>query len=96
MFILILKYVKPLTEVDLALKEHINYLEKYYALEKFICSGRQNPRIGGVILCIAKDIDEVKTIIKDDPFYTNKLAEYEIIEFSPTKYVDELKTLLNY
>lgn len=94
-FILILKYVKPLTEVDLALKAHINYLEKYYTLKKFICSGRQNPRTGGVILCTANDINEVKTIIQADPFYTQNLAEYEIIEFSPTKYVDELKPLLN-
>jgi len=95
MFILILKYVKPLTEVDLALKDHINYLEKYYALKKFICSGRQNPRAGGIILCTAKDINEVKSIIKDDPFSAKNLAEYEIIEFSPTKCADELKPFIS-
>ena len=88
MFILVLKYIKPLEEVEKELKPHIKHLEKYYSLQKFICSGRRNPRIGGVILCNAKNMEEVKTIIKEDPFYINKIAEYEIIEFSPTKYAE--------
>ena len=33
-------------------------------------------------------MEGVKTIIKEEPFYINKMAEYEIIEFSPTKYAD--------
>lgn len=85
MFILLLKYIKPLEEVDKELKPHIEYLEKYYALNKFICSGRRNPRIGGVILCNSNSKAEVETMIKDDPFYIKKIAEYEIIEFTPTK-----------
>lgn len=88
MFILTLKYVKPLEEVDKVLKAHIEYLEKYYLLQKFICSGRRNPRVGGVILCNAKDMNEVKMIIKEDPFYMKEIAEYEIIEFTPTKYAE--------
>ena len=88
MFILVLKYIKSLEEVEKELKSHIKYLEKYYSLQKFICSGRKNPRVGGVILCSAKNMEEVKTIINEDPFYINKIAEYEIIEFLPTKYVD--------
>ncbi|MEN6384753.1 MAG: YciI family protein [Phycisphaerales bacterium] len=94
MFILILRYTSPLNEIDLALPAHIKYLEKYYSLQKFICSGPQTPRIGGAILCTAKNLDEVKIIIKDDPFYYKNLAQYEIVEFSPTKFADELKPLL--
>ncbi|MCE5284476.1 MAG: YciI family protein [Pelosinus sp.] len=94
MFILVLKYISPLSEIDHAIPAHIEYLNKYYGLSKFICSGRQVPRKGGIILCTAKDICEVETIIKEDPFNDKKLAEYEIIEFSPSKYADELKPLL--
>lgn len=86
MFILVLTYIKPLDEVDQLLSPHISYLEKYYSLQKFICSGRRNPRLGGVILCNAANRTEVESIIKEDPFYISKIAEYEIIEFSPTKY----------
>ncbi|MBZ9626276.1 YciI family protein [Clostridium sp. FP2] len=88
MFILSLNYIKPLEEVDREIKAHIQYLEKYYSLQKFICSGRKNPRSGGIILCNAKNMEEVKTIISEDPFYINKIAEYEIVEFLPTKYAD--------
>jgi uncharacterized protein YciI len=94
MFILILKYISPLTDIDQALPAHVKYLEKYYDQNKFMCSGPQNPRSGGAILCTARDCNEVKNIIKEDPFYNRNLVEYEIIEFLPTKYVDELKPLL--
>lgn len=95
MFILVLKYVKPLEEVDKELKLHIEYLEKYYSLQKFICSGRRNPRIGGVILCNSKNWEEVETIISEDPFYIKKIAEYEIIQFSPTKYADGFERFIS-
>jgi len=95
MFILSLKYIKPLEEVDKELKSHIQYLEKYYSLQKFICSGRRNPRIGGVILCNVKNMEEVKSIINEDPFYINKIAEYEIIEFTPTKYADGFEDFIS-
>lgn len=95
MFILVLNYTKPLKEVDKELKSHIEYLDKYYSLQKFICSGRRNPRVGGVILCSAKNVEEVEAIIKEDPFYIKKIAEYEIIEFFPTKCADGFECFIN-
>lgn len=94
MFILNLTYIKPISDVETHLQNHISFLEKYYSSDKFICSGRKNPRIGGVILCNATDINEVNTIIKEDPFYTENIAKYEIIEFTPTKYADEFKAFI--
>lgn len=86
MFIIILKYKKALEEVEKHLEAHVKFLDKYYALNKFICSGRQQPRVGGVVICNAKDKEEAKLIIQEDPFYKNDVAEYEVIEFVPTKY----------
>lgn len=91
MFILSLKYIKPIEEVENELEAHISYLEKYYSLQKFICSGRKNPRTGGIILCNAENTNEVKGIINEDPFYKKNIAEYEIIEFIPTKHDDKFK-----
>jgi uncharacterized protein YciI len=95
MYILMLNYVKPLEEVDKEINSHIEYLEKYYSLQKFIFSGRRNPRIGGVILCNAKDRKEVESIIEQDPFYIKKIAKYEIIEFIPTKCADGLEQFIS-
>lgn len=94
MFLVILKYQKPIQVVMDYLGEHIKFLEKYYALNKFICSGRQEPRTGGIILCNAKDKKEVNTIIQEDPFNINNIAKYEIIEFIPTNYADGFKQFI--
>lgn len=94
MFIVILKYEKPIETVMEYLDEHIVFLDRYYADNKFICSGRQEPRTGGIILCNAKDKTEINSIIKEDPFYINNIAKYEIIEFIPTNYADGFKEFI--
>ena len=86
MYIANLNYIKEVSEVEKHLEEHIKFLEKYYEMGKFICSGRKNPRTGGVILLNAESLSEVEKIILEDPFNINEIAEYEITEFFPTKY----------
>jgi uncharacterized protein YciI len=86
MFLVLLKYVKPLEEVDSFLDEHAKFLDKYYNQQKFIFSGRRNPRTGGIILMNASSEAEVKQILSEDPFHMHNIAEYEVIEFLPTKY----------
>ncbi|MFT5875048.1 MAG: hypothetical protein ACI8WT_004028 [Clostridium sp.] len=74
--------------------KHIEFSEKYYATEKFICSVRKNPRTGGIILCNVQNIDEVNAIVKEDPFYKEKIASYEIIEFLSSKYISNFKPFI--
>ncbi|SHE99634.1 YciI family protein [Dysgonomonas macrotermitis] len=88
MYILILSYKKALSEVENHLDAHKNYLDKNYNLGNFIVSGRRNPRIGGIIFCRAENIEQVQVLIKEDPFYKYEIADYEIIEFEPTKYIE--------
>ncbi len=95
MFIAILTYKKPLEEVDRFLLAHRDYLSEHYAAGDFIASGPQNPRVGGVIMIKASDRDAVNTIISKDPFNINNIADYQIIEFTPTMFYDNnLKLLL--
>lgn len=95
MFIIILKYKKSIEAVMENLDAHIAFLNKYYSQNKFICSGRQEPRTGGIIICSAKDKAEVNLMILEDPFYKNGIAEYEIIEFVPTNYAEGFKKFIN-
>jgi len=95
MFIIILKYKKSIEEVIKNLDAHITFLNKYYAQNKFICSGRQNPRTGGIIICKAKDKAEVNSMILEDPFYKNGIADYEITEFIPTNYAEDFKPFID-
>lgn len=95
MFIAILTYKKPLSEVDLFLAAHREYLAKHYAAGDFIASGPQTPRIGGVIMIKAENRTAVDAIIAKDPFNINGIADYQIVEFTPTMFFDDnVKTLL--
>lgn len=94
MYIINLTYIKPTEEVDRVLPKHIKFLDKYYSNNKFICSGRKNPRIGGIILCNPDSIDEIKSIISEDPFNIEKVANYDIIEFQPTKCSPDFKSFI--
>jgi len=95
MVIMILKYVKPLEEIDKLLVAHQEFLDGYFKQKKFICAGRQNPRVGGVILTNVGSVDEAKAIAHEDPFAVNKVAEYDFIEFVPGKYDERFACFLN-
>lgn len=88
-------YRKPIEEVDRVLPAHYEYLDKCFAERKFIFAGRRVPRNGGVILCNPRDREEAEAILREDPFYQNDIMEFEIIEFTPVKYLDELKGLFS-
>jgi len=94
MFILMLEYVKPLKQIDELVPAHIEFLDRFYSQGKFIVSGRRKPRVGGVILANASSEEEVWGIIKQDPFYIDEAAEYEVIEFVASKYDSRFKCLV--
>ncbi len=95
MFIAILTYKKPLSEVDRFLAAHREYLSKHYAAGDFIASGPQTPRVGGVIMIKANDRTAVEAIIAQDPFNINGIADYQIVEFTPTMFINqELKGIM--
>jgi len=88
MHLILLKYTKPIEEIEKYFEAHVAFLDKNYVDNKFIFSGRKVPRTGGVILANNCTSYEVSKIIQEDPFYINKVANYEIVEFTPTKYAD--------
>ncbi len=88
MFIAILTYKKPLEEVDRHLQAHRDYLAVHYAAGDFIASGPQTPRIGGVIMIKSDNRALVDSIIAQDPFNINGIADYRIVEFTPTMFVE--------
>lgn len=91
MFALVLRYLQPLEEVDKQLIAHREYLDQNYKKGIFLMSGAQIPRTGGFILAQAASRNEMESIIQEDPFVTAQVAEYEVIEFMPTKTSEDLK-----
>lgn len=93
MFVILLNYIKPLSEVDRFVGEHREFLEHYYASGHFLLSGRKEPRTGGVIFSKAETRAEIESIILNDPFNREQIAEYEIIEFLPSMAAPHLANL---
>ena len=83
MLIIELSYIKSLSEVNLHVEAHRDFIKKYTDLGIFLTSGPKVPRKGGIILSNVGG-REIKKIIQQDPFYYEKLAEFKIIEFNPS------------
>lgn len=86
MFLIVITYKKSVAEIGAFLKEHIAFLDEAYKNNYFIISGPKSPRTGGIILTQISDRDQLERIINKDPFLIHDVANYEIIEFIPTKY----------
>ena len=91
MFVVSLTYIQPLEKIEEFLAEHRTFLDKFYQQGKFLMSGRKEPRTGGIIIINAKDLDEVNQIIEQDPFHQHQIADYQVIEFYPSKVANGLE-----
>ena len=94
MFAIVLRYIKPIETIDALRPAHLEFLDRYYAKDIFIASGRQVPLTGGLILARGCTRDELERIIAEDPFHKEQVATFEIIEFSPNKFHPSLKELV--
>jgi uncharacterized protein YciI len=94
MFIINLHYIVPLEQLDAHMGEHVKFLNKYYKQNVFVASGRKVPRTGGIILALAKSKEAINEIIREDPFYIHKLAEFSVTEFLTSQAHPEVKKVL--
>ncbi|MGB4191413.1 MAG: YciI family protein [Rickettsiales bacterium] len=94
LFLVILKYIAPLEEIDKYRSEHLKYLEQYYQENIFIASGPQIPRFGGVIMARVENRKKLYKIIAKDPFNKNLCAEYQIHEFEVTNSIPAFQYFL--
>lgn len=89
MFIAILTYKKPLADVDKYLATHREFLDVHYAAGDLIASGPRKARVGGVIMLTSQSREDAEAILCQDPFRVNGIADYQLVEFTPTKFVTE-------
>lgn len=90
---MILSYQVPLDQIDAALDGHAVWLQRQYEAGVFLASGRQVPRVGGVILAAGLDRHDLERRLAEDPFHQHGLAEYTVTEFAPTRTIDGLDVL---
>src|SRR6476619_3016232 len=91
MFVIELIYKVDLKKIDVNMKAHVAFLNKYYASGHFLVSGRKIPRDGGIILAVGESRQEIETIANEDPFVKHGLAEVRIIEFRASQQADDIQ-----
>ena len=95
MFALITRYTRPLEEVEAHLEGHVAWIDRHYDAGRILATARQVPRAGGMILVTAANRDEAEAMVRDDPFVTEAVAEYEILELEVRRVAPGLERLLD-
>ena len=94
MFVILLKYTKPMDEVQRHTQAHRDYLDQFYKSGALVVSGRRLDQTGGIILANMASRAEVERFIAEDPFKAAGIAEYEAIDFHPAKYAPDFGVFL--
>ena len=94
MYVVSLTYRVPQDIVDFHNDAHISWLQKAFDDGVFIAAGRKVPRTGGLLLSQA-DRATLDASLKLDPFYTNGVADIEVVEFHAARVAPGYEILLD-
>lgn len=94
MFVTTLTYIVELDRIEGALPDHVAWLDRQYADGVMVISGRQQPRVGGVILWRNLSREDLEARVAEDPFVARSLATATVTEFVATKAAAGLESLI--
>ena len=84
-FIVEATYRAPLERIREATPRHRAWLQKGYDLGMFLCSGPQDPPVGGFLVARANSKAELELMFREEPFLKEGLASFTFTEFQPVK-----------
>jgi uncharacterized protein YciI len=67
MYIIDISYTASLDDIDATLSDHQKWLDTQYSAGRFLASGRQEPRTGGIIIAVDQPRDEIEALAATDP-----------------------------
>ncbi|TDL31702.1 YciI family protein [Arthrobacter nitrophenolicus] len=94
MYVVSLTYRVPQDIVDFHNDAHISWLQQAFDDGVFIAAGRKVPRTGGLLLSRA-DRATLDASLAQDPFYTNGVADFEVVEFHAGRVAPGFENLLD-
>jgi uncharacterized protein YciI len=96
MFVVIMTYVKPAEQVDSLLCAHQQFVQLGFDAGMFLLWGQRHPKQGSVILANAASREVLMAVLHQDPFYIYGLADYQVIEFLPSSWQEDLCNWFNH
>jgi len=94
MYILFINPSKSPQALTPVFPAHSEFLERYCRAGKFILTGGLTARPAGVVLANVNSEEELHAMLAGDPFVREQVAEYEVIEFKPSRYHESLASLM--
>lgn len=94
-FMLEITYTVPLEQIETKLAEHRAFLQTGYDQGWLLCSGPQNPRIGGIVIARAPSLTALQALFANDPYQIANFADYRFVEFNPVKFQPWLEDWVN-
>jgi len=94
MYILFINPTKSPEELAPVFPAHSEFLERYCKAGTFILTGGLTARPAGMVLANVNSGDELHAMLAEDPFVREQVAEYEVIEFKPSRYHESLASLI--
>ncbi len=95
MFIVLLKFSKNKEKAGALMAEHKRWLQRGFEEGTFLLAGGIQPSAGGAVLATAHDMDEMKSLVAQDPFVAEQVVTAEIIEVTPHQAEERLAFLIN-
>jgi len=91
--LVIIRFAKPLDEVQKVTEAHRAWLKEWHARGVVLASGPFDPRDGGAILLRLPDAQTLAALRDGDPYITSGVASYETHVWAPTLGTDGLARL---
>jgi uncharacterized protein YciI len=95
MYIVSLNYKVAAKVIAQHQEEHTAFLNAQVAAGSFLLTGARELKIGEIILANTKTKDALETILEKDPFKTNGVADFKVMEFTPTAAGKKLSFLID-
>ena len=81
MYLILLRYIRPLAEVEQVLPAHREYLRHAPGSEGIVMTGRHTARDGGLVMLRAASREAAEDFARQDPYCLQQVARYEILAF---------------
>lgn len=94
LFVILITYTKPMSEIETILPAHRAFLQKGYASKNLLASGPMNPRTGGIVMGRFDSKESAEVFFKYDPYAQNNAATYQILEFTPVLHSEILEEFI--
>ncbi len=90
-FLVEIIYKAPLERINEVRDRHRAFLDTGYKKGMILMSGPQVPRIGGIIIGRAESMEEFASLLAEDPYQKEGVADYKFMEFTPVHFQDMIK-----